>query len=180
MTTLQTRRHNDLVAQLGKENQRRDDLIAKLVKSDGKVQKLRRAVVRSSKRLDSLRLQGPSTPPPPAPAPAPAPEPKPAPKSGDVTEISWAEMTGANLVEADEPPIPAFLDRKANGKPDPDADIRREADRRWRNWTPGKNAKGQTKLSRPPLRSFIKEVKDERTRMPLTGRAALEAIRKAK
>lgn len=146
MTTLQQRRHQDIIAQLAKENERRDDWIVKLGRSDAKLRSLRRAIARSSKRLDTMRANAPQQIAPPAPkAEAPA-------------YVHGASLASKIDDVLHDDPIPVFLDRR-NLMADPKTNDKK-AERK---------AVEKEKLD-AKLTGKLKK-------MPLTGKAALDAIR---
>jgi hypothetical protein len=196
-------RQRDLKNTLARTLAQRDGCLANLVRYETRLAKLRKQMARLER---AMARPATATPEPVKQTAAPAPAPtnvSPTPKPVTV------EPPAAGMAPATKPPedldeLPTFL-RRSNGgtakveaeKPatsDEDAAIRREADIRWRNWVPGKNAKGETKLTRPRISTFVKEVRDERRKaakakpvrpgdsvdkrkMPLTGRAALAMIR---
>jgi len=200
-------RQRDLKNTLARTLAQRDGCLANLVRYETRLAKLRKQMA----RLERVMARPATAKPEPLPqtaAPAPAPtHASPTPKP--VTVEPPAATTPKAQPPEDLDEVPTFL-RRSNGSTaakveaaeepaasDDDAAIRREADIRWRNWVPGKNAKGETKLTRPRISTFVKEVRDERRKaaktkttrpvdvvdkrkMPLTGRAALAMIRASK
>ena len=112
MTPLQQKRHRELEATLTRAHEQRDEAIRRLVRCDGRLQMLMRTKSRLEKAMAKLAI----SPVPvsitagklldaveakPFPAMSDAiPDFLQRPKTTDRTEISWSEMTGADLKDA--------------------------------------------------------------------------------
>lgn len=141
-------------AQLDRLTEQREETIARLIRLDAKVKAARRQLA----RYEKLAAQ------PPKPKPEPKVEVKPEPKKpvSDVTDISMSEMRGDDLR------IPDFLQRKAEGD-------RKDAEAKAQILA--EQAAGKRKKSLARVGKILADKSGESRKMPLTGKAALAAIR---
>lgn len=148
MTTIRERRQRDALAQLNRAIEQRDAAISKLVKLEVRIKALRRQV----QRYEKLAAQ-------------PKPE---APKVETVKPLPPA-LVEEYRATADLDDIPTFLRRKKEGE-------RKDAEAK------AQIAAEQAERKRAKTRGRIETMKAKQRgdtkRMPLTGKEALEAIRR--
>jgi hypothetical protein len=157
MTTLQEKRHRETINSISHVTAQRDACLERIVKLEIKLKDLRRLEARQAKALARPK---PAPAPTPAPAPATQPVATPAPPSGD----------------AGEPGVPLFLDRAKQAEAKDAAARERIAAEQAAT----KKAKTHTRLEKMKVRQEVKhaQLTGQTRKMPLTGRAAMEFIRK--
>ena len=152
MLTIQERRKHDLVSKLGRTIKKRDEAIKDLIRTTGQINTLTRAIARAEKRVIASRVAAPLPEPVEKPIEAPA---VPAPLPAD-----------------DMPDVPDFL------KLTPEQ--RRAATDAY---VAKVEAEQAAALGKKELRTKAKKtnteakLRGETRKMPLTGKAALAAIR---
>jgi len=156
MPNIRERRLADLRKQVTRFTEQRDETIAKLIKLDGKLRMATKAVTRAEKRLQT------------------EPAKQPAARPATPVEIAVAPLPPDLQKEyretADEPAIPDFLQRKAEGERK-DAEARAEI---LAEQEASKRRKASARIGK------MKAAKAGDTkRMPLSGKAALAAIMKS-
>lgn len=156
MPTIQERRHQELITKIERALRQRDEAIGALVKIGGRLAWLQK----QARRYEKLTAKPKATEPvAAAPQPKPAPEPDPTLRLG---------VLGPTPKPADDLDIPGFLQRKREGdRKDAEARAAIEAEQASR-----KQAKARVRID-----DMKAKQRGDTKRMPLTGKAALEAIR---
>jgi type IV secretory pathway VirB10-like protein len=147
-TTLRERRHQDATNALSRVTAQRDACLTNLVRYEAKLKGLRRQVERLARAIAAEKAK-------------PVEQPKPKPKLPDVKPLPLPQAT-------EEPTIPDFLRRTAEAKAK-DAEAA-EAIRQ-------EQAERKTAKARGRIAKLKAAQAGDTKRMPLTGKAALAAIR---
>ena len=149
MTRTETR-HREVTNTLNRTVAQRDGCLANLVKYETKLKTLRR----QAQRLERAMAKPVTAPPVPVPQ---AVAPAPAPAVSDVTDIPVTELA-----------IPDFLDRKKASE---------QRDRIAREAIEREIAERKKTKARARIETMKAKQRGDTKKMPLTGKAALEAIR---